>query len=339
MPLRVPTRLLASALLLSTGLLPLAGCGLFRGAGPYDVAKTDTAEDKWEKGRAAFDAEEWEKAGDAFHAVWTGNPGHPLAEDARFFEAECRYGMGKLYGAFVLYKSYLNDHPLSRHAPLVQRRLYDMGTYTIQQGRQGVLGLLDYAAEGAEMLEYLVSVFPNGDLADDSLKVMADWETSDDRALDAIEHLKELLQFYPGSEWALQARLDLARNYVSLNRGRDYDADVLQRALAEYRAYIDLVSSDPRRKQEYAAELARAEAERADVIERLAEKSLAKAEYYLRTNDADAAKAQLLSTIDRFPQTRAARSAREQLGLGDAPVAPETPAPVDGAAPPEGGTR
>jgi outer membrane protein assembly factor BamD (BamD/ComL family) len=246
--------------------------------------------------------------------------------------------MGKYRGAFALYKSYLKEHPLSPHTPLVQKRLYDMGIYTMNAGSEGFLGILDYADEGIEMLEYLVDVFPYGDRADDALKQMSDYELTDRRPHSAIEHLKELLQFYPGSEWVLEARLDLARAYRALNRGAEYDSDVLMRSVAEYRAYIEIVSSDPARKIEYADRLAAAESERDGVIELLAEKSMAKADYYLRTGRTEAAKNQLLNTVRRFPGTVASDSARRQLGLDAAEaIEPTAPGPAD--ARPLEGTR
>lgn len=334
---RIGRRTLRAAAL-ALALLPLASCRTLgiTSPGPGEVAKDATAEEIWEQGRALFAEGDWENAGDVFHECWSRFPTHELAGDAAFYEAESRYGMGKYRGAFVLYQSYLKDHPLSPHSPLVQKRLYDMGSYTMNAGRAGFLGLLDYSDEGIEILEYLVDVFPYGDHSDDALKEMADYEVADLQPHAAIEHLKELLQYYPGSEWVLEARLELARAYRTLNRGAEYDSDVLKRSLAEYRAYIEIVSSDPARKVEYADRLAKAESERDEVVELLAQKSMAKADYYLRTGQPEAAKNQLLNTVRRFPGTRSSMDARRQLGLGDAdPVEPVAPEEL----PAEGGTR
>jgi hypothetical protein len=44
--------------------------------------------------------------------------------------------------AFEAYKSFLAKHPLSPHDADIQRRLYDMGVYTIEEGKNGFLGVL-----------------------------------------------------------------------------------------------------------------------------------------------------------------------------------------------------
>ena len=48
---------------------------------------------------------------------------------------------------FELYKRYVKEHPLSPHNPLIQRRLYDIGTYRIETGRRA---FFDTASEGVD---------------------------------------------------------------------------------------------------------------------------------------------------------------------------------------------
>lgn len=317
-------------------LLALAspGCFLTRAIGlgpdpsPDEIADDDPPEVKYDKAQRYFSASRWAEAADAFHRVWTDHPKSELASDAQFYEADARYGQGKFNGAFELYKRYLRDWPLSPHAPIIQRRMYDMGTYTIQAGRHGFLGIFDYSSEGVDQLDYLVSVFPHGDLADDALIFMADFEWRERQTHAAIGHLHDLIDNYPLSEWALEARVRLARAYRDLNRGTRYDADSLQRSAAEYRAYIELVTSDADRAREYAEKLGTARSELADVEELLARKRIEAAEFYLRMGNAGAARSELRNVIRDFPRSQAAREAREQLGVEEVRpprAAPETP--------------
>jgi len=305
-PRRIPSLLLAA--------LPLlCGCSIFRSSTPEE-----STEQMYERARELFRTEEWSDAEDIFADVWKDHPDSPLAADARFYEAECRYGRGKYNGAFELYRRFLDAHPLSPHAPLIQRRLYDMGTYIIEEGKEGLFGVLTYSEEGIAMLDYLVSAFPHGDLADDALVYAADHEWRSKQPLRAIGHLQDLIDHYPGSEWALEARLRLARAYRDVNRGSNYDADALKRSRAQYLTYIEIVSSDAAREREYADLLAQARQELAAVEELLAQKMLEAAEFYLRTDKPDAAQAELQNLVRDHPGTNAAAEARRRLGR-DAP--------------------
>jgi outer membrane protein assembly factor BamD (BamD/ComL family) len=329
----------AHAALLAAVLAFLPACFATRAVGlgpdpdPNEPAKGDAPEVIYGKARALFAAKEWDDAADAFGLVWKDHKGSKHAADARFFEAESRYGQGKYNGAFELYKAYLKENPLSSHAATIQRRLYDMGVWTIEEGKHGFLGIFGYAGEGVDMLEYLVNAFPNGDLADDALLYVSDYEWRERRPLDAIGHLHDLVDHYPASEWALEGRLRLAKAYRDLNRGVAYDADALKRSAAQYRAYIDLVTADRNRAREYADLLEQARDELAEVEESLASKGLEAADFYLYDGKVEAARQELRNLVREFPQSLAAAEARERLGAaatqGPAPggLGPEAPAP------------
>lgn len=338
----MPRREAAFLVLVTAAALP--GCFLTRAVGlgpdpsPDEIQDSDPPEVKYEKAQRLFAASEWSDAAYAFHRVWNDHPKSGLASDAQFYEADARYGQGKYNGAFELYKKYLKDWPLSPHAPLIQKRIYDMGTYTIEAGKHGFLGIFDYSDEGVDQLDYLVSAFPHGDLADDALIYMADYEWKERETHSAIDHLHTLIDDYPLSEWALEGRLRLGRAYRDLNRGEMYDADSLQRSAAEYRAYIELVTADPDRAREYAGKLDIARSELAEVDEQLARKRIDSSDFYLRMGNAGAARAELRNVIRDYPKTHAADDARNQLGIEPAPA--PAAAPQEPSAPPStGGTK
>jgi TolA-binding protein len=328
----VPAVLVAAVLALLPGCFATRAVGLGPDPGPNEIVSGDSAEVMYEKAQRLYAEQDWKAASDAFHECWTKYPKSDLAQDAQFYEAESRYGQGKYNGAFELYKRFLRDWPLSPHGPMIERRIYDLGTYTIQVGQHGFLGIFDYASEGVDELDYLVAAFPHGDLADDALIYMADYEWRTHSPKDAINHLHDLIDNYPTSEWALEGRLRLAKAYRDINRGTRYDSDSLQRAVAQYKAYIELVTADEARAREYATQLAVAREELAAVEEDLARKQLDAAAFYLKAQNAKAARTELANVIRNYPRSMAAEDARRQLGIPVQPV----PAP-ESSSQPEGG--
>lgn len=311
---RLAPALLAPLLLLLTGCSLTRSIGLGPDHGPYEVRPDDTPEQIYERAEAAFAAQEWEAAAEAFEKLWENHPTSPLAADAQFYEAESKYGGQNFNAAFERYRRFIGEHPLSPHAPLLQRRLYDIGVYLIEAGQEGHLGIFEYAGEGVDVLEFLVDAFPHGDLADQALLYMADYEARDHKTLDAINHLLDLLEEYPQSEYALEARLRLARAYQDVNRGTSYDEDALLRAVAEFRTYIEIVTRDAALSAEHAADLELARAGLAESLSTLAEKQLETADYYLRTGNPEAAQAVLQRLVEDYPDSGPADEARRRLG-------------------------
>ena len=312
---RLARPLTAITLALLAGLLP--GCFVTRAIGlgpdpdPAEAQKGDPPDVLYAKGKALFEEKDWDRAEDAFALVWKEHKSSPFAADARYYEAECRYAREKWNGAFELYKGFIKAQPLSPHAPAVERRLYDMGIYCIASGERG---FFDTSGDGVEMLEYLVTAFPNGDLADDALVAVAEHDLRHYRPQDAVQNLHDLVDRYPSSEWAYEGRLRLARAYRALNRGDRYDGDALRRSAAQYRAYIDIVSSDRVRATEYLAQLETARIELREVEEALGRKGLETADFYLYDGRTDAARAELRNIIRSWPETAAAAEARSRLG-------------------------
>lgn len=305
----------------------LGGCALLRPVGlapapdPALPQKGDPPEVLYAKAQQLYAAQSWREAGEAFGQVWKDHPSSSWSADARYYEAECRYALGKWNGAFELYQGYLRTNPLSPHSAAIERRIYDMGVFVVEDGDGGFLGLFSFAGEGIDMLDYLVLQFPNGELADDALRFMADHEFRSGRPQDAVVHLQDLLDRYPGSEWALDARYRLARAWRAMNRGTKYDGDSLRRSAAHYRAWIDAATSGSRRA-EYADLVPAAREELAEVEETLASKGIETADFYLYQGKVDASRAELRNVIRDYPGTNAAAEARRRLGA-DAPGAPE----------------
>jgi TolA-binding protein len=315
--LLAPVAVIALAL---PALLP--GCAITRrmglgpDLGPYEAHPGDGPDDLYRKAEHLYSAGEWKQSGELFGKVWKDFPTSRLAVDARFYEAETRYAMEKWYGAFELYKAFQKSQPLTPHAGKVQLRVYDMGVWVVEEGKDGgFLGFLDNSAEGIEMLEYLTEAFPNGELADDCLLRIADYEWRHRRPNDAVIHLQDLLDRYPGSEWSRDARLRIAKAYRDMNRGSRYDADSLKRAAAQYRAYIEDVTSTPALARGYADALAVARLELSEVETLLGRKGLEAADFYLYDGKPDAARAELQNVIRRQPGTAAAAEAQRRLGI------------------------
>jgi outer membrane protein assembly factor BamD (BamD/ComL family) len=304
-------------LLIVLGLLVAAGPGCAAldvvglGRDPALAAKGDSAETLYQKGQSLFRERRWKDAEEAFGRVWREHKGSPWAADARYYEAECRFAREKWLGAFDLYKSFLRENPLSPHAPAIEKRLYGMGLHLLQSGEGS---FFDNSGEGVEVLEQVTVSFPNGDLADDALLLIADHEVRHHRPHDAVERLHDLLDRYPGSEWAYEARLRLARAYRDLNRGSRYDADALRRSAAHYGSYIEIVSADRARAAEYAAQIALARTELREVEEILGRKGLEEADFYLYDGRVEGARTALRNVIRQWPETEAAAEARRRLG-------------------------
>ncbi|MHC4923916.1 MAG: outer membrane protein assembly factor BamD [Planctomycetota bacterium] len=280
-------------------------------ADPERTQKDLDAEELFAKGQAAREAGEWTDARDHFKDIYEDFPASPLAPEAQFQAAECRYGAEKYYAAGNAFAKYIEDRPLSPHVNVVEKRMYDIGEYLIEDGERGLWGTgwFKTSEDGISILRKLTTLLPTGTYADDALMRIGRFRAEKRDFVGAELTLEELLKNYSDSEWRLEARFLLAWTYRKDNRGPEYDGEKLRRARAHFLAYVDVASRDAGRAEEFADRIAAARAEVDLIDEDLARKALARAGFYKRSGRTDAARFVLEDAAQRWGSTESGREA------------------------------
>ena len=312
---------------------------------PADAATLAAAEALFHKAEALRGKSDFDDARDLFGEVRDSYPGSPLAAEAQYLEAECAYADGAYTGAGELFAKFAEDRPFSRHLPVVERRLYDIGEWLIEDGKRGIFGLgfLTTSDDGVSLLRRQQILLPTGSLADDALWRVGRWHAENHAYLDAQLVLQDLVRSYPSSEWRLEARFLLAWAYRNDNRGAEYDGEKLRRARAQYMEYVSAASADPVRATEYRERIDKAREAIREIDGVLAEKALARAKLYRRVGNPTAAVHVLRSAAARWGETepgkecaRQAESLSREVLAASAPTLAPSPA-VNGAPAANGG--
>jgi len=322
-------------LTLALPALLAAGCASTGGADPPpDPEALRVADAKaaalFAKAEALRDGKDFGGARDLFGAVHEDYPSSPLAGEAQYQEAECAFADGSYFGAGELFAKYVEARPLSPHVQQVERRLYAIGEWLIEDGKRGLLGLPIFTTsdQGVNLLRKLQVLLPTGALADDALMRLGRWHAENRGYVEAEHALDDLLKTYPTSEWRLEARFLLAWCYRRDNRGPEYDGEKLRRARAHYLAYVEAASADPERAAEVRERIDAAKEAVKDIDADLARKALAHARLYRRSGNPRAAVFVLRSAVKRWggdsePGMECARLADELSREIEAPPAKE----------------
>lgn len=302
---------------------------------PLDPAALRAAEALFREAEALRAREAWDDARDLYGEVREDYPGSPLAPEAQFLEAECALADGAWAGAGELFAKFAEDRPFSRHLPAVERRLFEIGRWLIEDGKRGLwgLGILTTSDQGIGLLRRQQVLLPTGTLADDALWIVGLWHAENHSYEEAQIVLQDLVRSYPSSEWRLEARFLLAWAYRNDNRGPEYDGEKLRRARAQYLEYASAASSDPARAAEYRDRIDAARAAVVEIDDVLARKALARARLYVRAGQPRAAVFVLRSAESRWGETESGRECARRAEEISREAALEAPAGGEATAP------
>jgi outer membrane protein assembly factor BamD (BamD/ComL family) len=307
---------------------------------PVDAATLRAAEALFQQAEALRSKQDFDDARDLYRDMRDAYPGSPLAAEAQFLEAECAYADRSWAGAGELFAKFAEDRPFSRHLPIVEKRLFEIGQWLIEDGKRGFLGLgiLSTSDQGIALLRRQQILLPTGVFADDALFRVGTWYAENHSYEDAQVVLQDLVRSYPSSEWRLAARFLLGWAYRHDNRGAEYDGEKLRRARAQYMEFVSAASSDPARAAEYAKKIAAAREAVDEIDGVLATKALARARLYRRVGNDTAAVFVLKSAAARWGNTAPGQEcARQADSLSREVQAAAVPAPAAGGPAPNGG--
>ena len=264
------------------------------------------------EGKRTYEAKTYKSANRYFRAITKRYPEAAEAEEALFFEAECRRHRRQGPVAFETYKKFVETYPNSRYAVGVALGEYRLGVDHFEGRIPSFLIFGKDRAFGVRILEHMQINFRNHSLADDALMRVVSFHLGKRDYADATRVARRLLAEYPRSEHMLWARFQLARSLWLQNQGALYDERLLidsRRAFEDYIGTARLAGMEEKQRKQI--EAARKMISRID--ERRAEKEYLVGRFYERTDRPRAAIYYFEHCIRTYPQTVGAGSSRQRL--------------------------
>ena len=289
-------------------LLLVAACG-----STPKVPAGATAEQVDAMAEEKREANQLDAAEALYTVVYEDYPGSPLAEPAEWLAAESAFADGRLKDARDIYQDYHEIHPVARLADLGER-MYGIGETLYEEGQKGILfGIFPTMGQAVRTMEWITLNLRNGSRADDAYQFLGRIHMADENYDAATADFDALLDTYPESEWALEARYLLGVCWLELNRGPAYDLDSLRKARTAFETFLREAERTEARAQDNAARIAEARSQLAEVNTRIAEKQLVIADFYESVERPEAAKIYLGNAIRDYPDSDAAQRAAARM--------------------------
>jgi outer membrane protein assembly factor BamD (BamD/ComL family) len=307
---------------------------------------------------------EYGKAESLFHDIAENKHNSPqVAEEARYYEAECLRRQDKYPKAGDVYHQLLTDFPSGMHRDQAVEREFEIANLWIDDTREEMQlyrekqngqrswimpasfvhlettkPLLDEEGRALELLERVVLGDINGKRADEALYLAGSIKFYREDYKEADRYFSQLVEMHPNSRFAAQAvELAIISKHMSTG-GSDYDG----RKVAEARKLVDTALRNyPALAAQKNAFLER---QLAGINLQQAEKDFKIAEFYRRTGHPGSAYFYYEIVRRRYPGTRFFDDAtirmqelREKPGKKDQvpPAVPPADQPLAGPAQPE----
>jgi outer membrane protein assembly factor BamD len=151
-----------------TGLIILVGLAVVTlsvsGCGSSSTIETISAEEYFERGKTAFDNEDYLDAINDFTSLTIQYPGSSLADDAQFYLGEARFRRGEYLLAVYEYQSLRRNMPAS---PFVAQAQYNIGLSYYTLSPKSPLDQ-DYSVRAIDEFQNFLEYFPTHELVRDA---------------------------------------------------------------------------------------------------------------------------------------------------------------------------
>jgi outer membrane protein assembly factor BamD (BamD/ComL family) len=224
-----------------------------------------------------------------------------------FTEAEVLLARGKLTKAVRQYEKFLDDYPTSPLRDAALEREFGIASDYLAGRRKRILLIFNLHCydEGVKIMDKINDRAGSTEIAKRAaLAVVGSYESR--RKFDLAYHKwSEIQTRWPTGQLAQDALKGMARTKYATYRGKEYDATGLISAKSYYENYKLRYPGDAQKLQVDDILLR--------INEQLAEKQLDIAKYYDRTGSAGPANMYYKMVVDDYPQSKAARTAKERL--------------------------
>lgn len=251
---------------------------------------------------------------DIFLVNYSGNP---ACEEAMNLAGQARMDQGEYWAAYQRFEDQIAAYPNGAFFDRALDREYKIADAFLQGRKRRALKILKLSAkdEGLDILMRISGHSPNSELGQKSLLRVADYYFNNRDYRDAISAYEDFEKQYPKSPRRAYAMLQTAKAYVNSYKGIKWDDTPLIDAKKKYEIFA---AAYPRMaKREDVSGILK------QIHDIRAHKVYNTAEFYRRVERPEAAVFYYRKTVEEFPGTQWADTAKEMLDILSPNLTPE----------------
>ncbi|MFC1548364.1 outer membrane protein assembly factor BamD [Candidatus Omnitrophota bacterium] len=250
---------------------------------------------------------DFKRSADEFVRLVVYYPDSDLAPEAQYYAGRSYEEMGKYYFAYKSYQKTVEEYPYTVRMEEIIQREYNIANIfqTEETPKLMELELSESMVRAVEIYGKIVENMPYGIYADKSLYKMAECYRRMMKYDEAVESYEKIINDYPDSKLAPEAKYQLAYTRYEASLAPEYDQESTESALREFKQ-ISKTTPVPAIAREAEKVLDELKAKRSESI-------LKVAEFYEKRSKYRSAIIYYNDIIGKFPGSEPAKYAQERI--------------------------
>ncbi|MFQ5952585.1 MAG: outer membrane protein assembly factor BamD [Candidatus Omnitrophota bacterium] len=205
------------------------------------VAPKDTPKEQFDWAMRFFKENDFQRAADEFIRLTQQYKDSDIAPEAQYYAGRSFEELGKYYFAFQNYQKTADNYPYSKRLDELIEREYNIANIFQTKDEPKLMELeLSLSLErSVEIYKKVVENSPFGEYADKALYRMADSYRRLFKYNEAMEAYERIINDYPQSKLAPEAKYQLAYTIYEASRDPDYDQENTEEALEKFEKIIE----------------------------------------------------------------------------------------------------
>lgn len=281
-------------------------------------AVKDTPKEQFDWANSYLEKKQYEKAVFEFEKLIKNYPHSEFAPKAQYYIGRTYEDMGDPYRAFLNYQKVIDNYPYNNRVEEIIEREYKIGNLFFSGQKSRILGMdiLPGLDKSVEIFRKVVANAPYGEYADLAQFKLGEACKKLKNFNEAIVEFQKLVETYPSSKLADDARYEIAQCAYNASLGADYDQETTDKAITEFKSFAE---NHPE------SELAKdVDKTLGNLNEKKAGSAFKTAEFYKRVNKLTSARIYYEEILNNYPNTSFAKDARKAIDAIDAKLSPKS---------------
>jgi len=207
---------------------------------PKHAAK-DTPEEQYKWAMKLYEKKDYKRAAEEFISLTVHFKESDLAPDALYYAGRAYEKMNKSYPAFETYQKVSVIYPYTERIDEIIERQYDLAQVVYKKHEGLLMGreIMTDLDRAVEMFKMVKKNSPFGEYAEKAQFMVGECYKKGEQYNEAIDAFHNLVDDYPKSELVEKARYEIAQCTYLASLRPDYDQELTDEAIKEFKKIAD----------------------------------------------------------------------------------------------------